>query len=162
MKVFSKSSHVVTISQTLHGWRRGNEESSSITSVDDTCRLRRLRALADRPLPDLVRARREEAVQVQDLPHRRDDLGQRRLGAELLALFVRLGLAERRQALLEGHGQRNDRVARRVRLDPFGDLGQVLVLLPDVVLLAEVDEEDDGLGGQEEQRVNDFDLRAVC
>jgi len=34
----------------------------------------------------------------------------------------------------------------------------VLVLLADVVLLAEVDEEDDGLGRKEEERVDDLDL----
>jgi hypothetical protein len=34
----------------------------------------------------------------------------------------------------------------------------VLVLLADIVLLAEVDEEDDRLGGQKEERVDDLDL----
>ena len=43
-------------------------------------------------------------------------------------------------------------------LDPLGDLGQMLVLLPDVVAFGQVDEEDDGLGGQEEEGVDDFDL----
>ena len=46
-------------------------------------------------------------------------------------------------------------------LDPLGDLGQVLVLLADVVLLAKVDEEDDGLGCEEEERVDDLDLVVV-
>ena len=31
-------------------------------------------------------------------------------------------------------------------LNPLGNLGQMLVLLPDIVLLAEIDEVDDGLG----------------
>lgn len=43
-------------------------------------------------------------------------------------------------------------------LDPCSNLGQVLVLLADVVLLAEVDEVDDGLGRKEEERVDDLDL----
>lgn len=43
-------------------------------------------------------------------------------------------------------------------LDPFDDLRQMLVLLPDVILLAEVDEVDDGFGGEKEERVNCFDL----
>lgn len=43
-------------------------------------------------------------------------------------------------------------------LDPFDDLWQMLVLLPDVILLAEVDEVDDGFGSEEEERVNRFDL----
>jgi hypothetical protein len=34
----------------------------------------------------------------------------------------------------------------------------MLVLLADVVLLAEVDEEDDRLGREEEKRVDDLDL----
>jgi hypothetical protein len=45
-----------------------------------------------------------------------------------------------------------------VLLDPGSDLGQVLVLLADVVLLAKVDEVDDGLGRKEEERVDDLDL----
>lgn len=36
-------------------------------------------------------------------------------------------------------------------LDPFSNLGKVLVLLSDVVALAQVDEVDDGLGGEEEE-----------
>jgi hypothetical protein len=38
------------------------------------------------------------------------------------------------------------------------DLRQVFVLLADKILLAEVDEENDGLGGEEEERVDNFDL----
>jgi hypothetical protein len=45
-----------------------------------------------------------------------------------------------------------------VLLDPLGDLGEVLVLAPDEVLFRQVDEEDDGLGRQEEERVDDLDL----
>lgn len=43
-------------------------------------------------------------------------------------------------------------------LDPFSDFGQVLVLLADVVLLAQVDQEDNGLSRQKEERVDDLDL----
>ena len=42
---------------------------------------------------------------------------------------------------------------------PFGDLGEVLVLLSDVVFLAEIDEVDDWFGGEEEEGVDDFYLR---
>jgi hypothetical protein len=45
-----------------------------------------------------------------------------------------------------------------VLLDPLGNLGKMLVLLSDVVLLTEVDEEYDGLRGKQEQRVDDLDL----
>jgi hypothetical protein len=34
----------------------------------------------------------------------------------------------------------------------------VLVLLTNIVLLAEVDKEDDGFSGEEEERVDDLDL----
>jgi hypothetical protein len=37
----------------------------------------------------------------------------------------------------------------------------MLVLLADVILLAEVDEEDDRLGRKEEERVDDLDLEIV-
>lgn len=50
-------------------------------------------------------------------------------------------------------------------LDPLGNLRKVLVLLPDVVALTEVDQVDDGLGGKEEERVDDLDLcdcKSVC
>jgi hypothetical protein len=45
-----------------------------------------------------------------------------------------------------------------VLLDPGSNLGQILVLLANVVLLAEVDEVDDRLGRKEEERVDDLDL----
>lgn len=46
-------------------------------------------------------------------------------------------------------------------LDPFGNLGQVLVLLAKVVFLAEIDQVDDGLGRQKEERVNYLNLIRV-
>jgi hypothetical protein len=46
-------------------------------------------------------------------------------------------------------------------LDPFGNLGQVLVLLAEIVLLAEVDQVNDGLGRQKEERVDHFNLISV-
>jgi hypothetical protein len=52
----------------------------------------------------------------------------------------------------------NDWVTRGVCLDPFGDLGEMLVLLADVVLLAQVDKSNDGLGREEEERVDVLDL----
>jgi hypothetical protein len=45
-----------------------------------------------------------------------------------------------------------------VLLDPLSDLGKMLILLADVVLLAEVDEVDDRLGSKQEKGVNDLDL----
>lgn len=46
-------------------------------------------------------------------------------------------------------------------LDPFGNLGQVLVLLAEVVFLTEIDQVDDGLGRQKEERVNYLNLIRV-
>lgn len=37
----------------------------------------------------------------------------------------------------------------------------MLVLLPDIVLLAQVDEVDNRLGSQEEERVNELDLEIL-
>jgi hypothetical protein len=56
------------------------------------------------------------------------------------------------------YGDGNDRVTWSVGLDPFGDLGEMLVLLADVVLLAQVDKGYDGLSGEEEERVDVLDL----
>lgn len=46
-------------------------------------------------------------------------------------------------------------------LDPLGDLGEVLVLLTDVVPLAQVDQIDTRFGGEKEKRVDDFDLKTT-
>lgn len=43
-------------------------------------------------------------------------------------------------------------------LNPFSNLGKVLILLPDVISFAEVDKIDDWFRGQEEQRVDNLDL----
>lgn len=130
-------------------------------AVNDSRGLRCLGAIPECPLSHLVCARCEEAAEVETLTHRCDDLGKRRLGAELLALFLYFGVVlESRKALLETYGYGNDGIASRVFLDPFGDLGQMLVLLSDVVLLAKVDEVDHRFGGEEEQRVDDLDLNS--
>ncbi len=127
--------------------------------MDDAGGLRRLGPHANGPLPHLVGARGEEAAEREGLAHGDDDLREARLGAELGALGVDLGLCvEACEAVLEDDGQGDDGVARGVLLDPGVDLGQMLVLLPQVVLLGEVDEVDDGLGRQEHERVDDLDL----
>lgn len=137
----------------------GLDERLLKVSVDDTRCLRRLGAVADRPLPDLVGADSEEAAQVEGLAHLEDDLAQRRLGSDILALLLNLGFGlEPGQALLEADGDGNDGVAGSMLLDPLNDLGKMLVLLPDVVPLGKVDQEDNRLGGQEEKRVDDLNL----
>lgn len=42
--------------------------------------------------------------------------------------------------------------------DPFGDLREVLILLSDVIFLAEIDKVDDGFSAKEEERIYDLDL----
>lgn len=127
-------------------------------AVNDTGSLRSLGAISDRPLPDLVRTSCEEAAEVEGLAHGGDDLGQRRLGSDSLAFLGGLLLSHCTKALLERHGHGNDWVALGVFLHPLSDLGKVLVLLADVVLLTEVDKVDDRLCGKEEKRVDVFNL----
>ena len=43
-------------------------------------------------------------------------------------------------------------------LAPLRDLGEVLVLLPDVILLRKIDQIDDGLSAEQEERVDDLNL----
>lgn len=127
--------------------------------MNGTSRSRRLDALPDRPLSDLVRTSGEEAVQVEHLAHRRDDLGEPGLGAQLLALLFDSGvIAQLSQTLFKACRNRENRVARRVGLDVFHELGQVLVLLADVVPLAQVDQVHNRLGSEQEERVDNFDL----
>lgn len=132
-------------------------------TVDDTSRLRSLGAVPYRPLANLVCAGGEEAAEVELLAHRRDDLRQCGASAKLLALFGGFGIGLKTgEALLEGYGDGDHWVrrlrVRRVFFDPSGDGREMLVFLADVVLLGEVDEKDNGLGGKEEEWVDDFDL----
>lgn len=135
-----------------------NESLLEVT-VDDTSSLGRLCAIAECPLSHLVSAGGEEGSKVELFAHSLNDLWQRRLGAERLALLLGLLLGlEAGQTLFERHRDGDDDVSSGVLLYPFSDLGKVLVLLPNVILLAEVDEVDDGLGREKEERVDDLDL----
>ena len=119
--------HIVVVHDSLN-------EGLLKVAVNDTSSLRCLGAVAKGPLPNLVRASGEEGAEVECLAHGGDDLGQGRLGAELLALLISLSIGLKAcQALLEADGDWDDGVASRVLLYPLGDLGQVLVLLTDVV-----------------------------
>lgn len=76
--------------------------ASSRTSVNDPGGLWCFSSIPKRPLPNLVRACREEASQVHHLSHGGDDLWQSRFGSEFLTLFFCLGLGfKSRQSLLE-------------------------------------------------------------
>lgn len=96
------------------------------------------------------------------MTHGGDHLGQARLGVELLALLLDSSvIAQLGHALLEGRRDGHERIARRVGLDPLHDLGKVLVLLADVVPLAQVDQVHNRLGREKEEGVDDLDLRGL-
>lgn len=127
--------------------------------VNDTSRSGSLDALADGPLPNLVLSGGEEAGQAQSLTHGSDDLGQTRLCAQGLALGLsgRI-IVHQSEALFELSRDGKDGIAGRVGLDPFKHLWKVLVLLADVISLAQVHKVHNGLSSKQEQRVDDFDL----
>ncbi len=94
------------------------------------------------------------ANQVEALVPGRHDLAEGvAVGARLGKLGLLVLVAETREALLEGDAERDDEVARGVGVDPLLDLDEILVLLPDVVALAQVDQVDDGLGAEELEAV---------
>lgn len=137
----------------------GLDEGLLEITVDDTGGLRRLGAVADSPLADLVGSGGEEAAEVEDLAHSGDNLGEGGLDAERLQLSLDLLLGlEASETLLEADGQRQNWVSSGVLLQPLCDLAEMLVLLADVVLLAEVDQVHDGLGAEQEQGVDVLDL----
>lgn len=129
--------------------------------MDDTSGLRSLGSFPDGPLPNLISTGGEEAAQVQALAHGGDDLRQRGPGAKSLAFFIDGSIVlEASKAILKRDRERDNRVTSRVGLNPFSHFGNVLVLLANIIPLAEVDEVDNRLGGEEEEWVNDLDL--VC
>ncbi len=131
-----------------------------VTSVNHASSSGRFGAIPNRPLPDLVGACGEEAAEVECFSHGDDDFRKSGLGPEVLAfLGGRFFGVETSEALFERHGDGYDRVTRCVLLDPFRDFRQMLVLLADVVFFAQVDQIDNGLRRQQEQRVDDFDLQ---
>ena len=126
----------------------------------DTRRLRCFGPVPYSPLPHLVRTGGEEAPQVERRSHRRDDFRQGRFRPQLLAFFFHFCVVlESAQALFKANRKRNDRVASRMFFDPLGNLRKMLILLADVVLLAQVDEVDHGFGGEQQERVDHFDLK---
>lgn len=138
----------------------GLDEGLLKVSVNDTSRSGGLDALADSPLANLIRTGGEETGQVQCLAHGRDDLGQTGLGAKLLALLLGGGvIAHEGQTLLELSRDGQDWGSGGVFLDPLKQLGEVFVLLANVILLAQVDKVHDGLGSEQKQGVDDLDLK---
>lgn len=129
------------------------------TSVDNTSCCGCLDTLPDGPLPDFIGTSSEKAGQVQYLAHGNNDLGQGRLGVQLLALLLCNGvITEMGQTLLKANGNGDDRITRGVGLDPFSNFGKVLVLLANVIPLAKVNQVHNWLSGKEEKRINNLDL----
>ena len=153
---------VAVLLQSVIVVNNGLNESLFEIRVNDTSSSWSLDTLPDGPLSDFIRTGGEKAVQVQDMTHGSDDLGQTGLGSEVLALFLDGSvITQLGQALLEGGGDGEKRIAGRVGLDPLDNLGEVLVLLADVVPLAQVDQVHNGLGCEEEERVNDLNLLII-
>lgn len=131
--------------------------------MNDTRGSRCLDTLSDSPLADLIGTGGEETGQVENLAHGGDHLGKTRLGSDLLAFFLNGSVVTHKsQTLLEGCRDGDQRLPAGVSLDPFEDLGEVLVLLAEVVLLAQVDQVDHRLGCEEEKRVDNFHLMIHC
>lgn len=137
----------------------GLDEGLLEVGVNNTSRGGSLDTLANGPLANLVLTGGEEAAEVHGLTHSGNDLRQTGLGAQGLALSLsgRI-IVHQGQTLLELSRDGKDGVTGRVGLDPLKDLGEVLVLLADVISLAQVDKVHNGLGSEKEQRVDDFDL----
>lgn len=125
---------------------------------DTSCRWC-LDTLPDSPLTDLIGTGGEETGQVQNLTHGGNHLGKTRLGFQFLALLLRGGfVAHESQTFLKCRRYGDQRFPWGFVLDPVKDLGKVLVLLADIVLLAQVDQIDHRLGSQKEERVDGLDL----
>lgn len=127
--------------------------------VNDTSGLRSLGASADGPLSNLISSDSEEAAKLQGLAHLKNDLGQNRVDTNGLHLFLGLGLSlELSKTRLVRDRDGDKRVALSVLVDPLNDLGKMLVLLANEILLGQVDKVDDRLGSQEEKRIDDLNL----
>lgn len=127
--------------------------------MDDTSSLRTFCAVSYCPLPDLIFTSGEEACEVERLAHGSDNLWKRRLSAELLALLSCFFVRHGRKPFLKACRDENDLVTCRMLLDPLSNLGKMLVSTSEVVFLAQIDEVDHGLSGQQEQGIDDLDLK---
>lgn len=130
--------------------------------VDDTSSLRCLDTVAHSPGADLLGSTGKVADEVERRVARGGDLAEGRgallAEAKSLALCGLLLVRHGDETLLKRDGEGNKLVSRVVLVDPALDLGEPLVLFPHEVLLGQVDEVGDGLGGQEGEAVDDLDL----
>lgn len=127
--------------------------------MNDTSGLRCLGSLPDSPLSDFISASGEKAAKVKNLSHGYNDFRQSRLGAQFFTFLFSLGIRfKTSQPVFKGDRDGNNGISSRIRLNPLGDFRKILVLLSDVVPLAEIDQVNYGFGGQEEKRIYNFNL----
>eukprot|EP00050_Salpingoeca_kvevrii_P006140 m.287666 g.287666 ORF g.287666 m.287666 type:complete len:428 (+) comp11824_c0_seq1:272-1555(+) len=129
----------------------GLDKSALKIRVDDTSGLGCSGTLVHSPAADFLFASGEKVDEVELVVALNDDLGEHRL--DVLATFGQKSLLGGIVLLggellfkLDGKGQHG---AAAVLLDPLVDLGEPLVLLAQKILLGDVGEVDDGLGGAE-------------
>jgi len=153
------SSFVTELTQGAVVVGNGLNEGLLEVGVDNTGGGRGLDTLTDSPLTDLISTSSEETGQVEGSTHGGDGLGQTGLGTELLALLSSSSvIAHQSETLLEAGGDGQNGAAGGVGLAPLEQTREVLVLLTNVVTLAQVDQVHDGLGSEQEKRVDDLDL----
>jgi len=127
--------------------------------VNNTGGLRGLGASADGPLSNLIRSNSKETAKLQGLAHLENNLRQNRLSTNGLLLLLSLSLGlELSKTRLVRDGDGDKRVTLGILVDPLNNLGKMLVLLADEALFRQVDEVYNGLGSQEEERVDDLNL----
>lgn len=126
--------------------------------MNDTGSLGSLCSLPDGPGSDFIRTTGEESNQVERSVTSRGDLAQCTGSSDLLFLLQSFFLTHVSETLLKLDREGNQEITRVVLVNPSLDLWKVLVLLADVISLRQVDKVNDGLGGEELQCVDDFNL----
>lgn len=144
----------------------GLDESLFEVGVNNTSGSRCFNALANSPLTNLILTSGEEAAEVQRSAHFLDDRGESgqfllllqliALGLFVLGGFV--GLESQFLLKLSRDKLNRERQVSVGVFQPIVNTCEVLVLLALEVLLAQVDEIHNRLGGKEEQWVNDLNL----
>mmetsp|Transcript_606 Transcript_606/g.1392 ORF Transcript_606/g.1392 Transcript_606/m.1392 type:complete len:313 (-) Transcript_606:208-1146(-) len=141
-----------------HGVR--HDEAFLEVCVDHSRSLGGFGACAHAPRLDLARTAREETIHAQCGGPRLDDFRKGALDLVLLAERCLLLRGHGGELGLEGAGH-GDHLATPRFVEVLLNLGEPLVLLLDEVLLAHVQQEDQRLGRQELQRVQNLDIEAV-
>eukprot|EP00963_Diacronema_lutheri_P009640 scaffold877_cov314-Pavlova_lutheri.AAC.3 len=135
----------------------GADETSLKIGVNRARCLGSLVPLSNGPTPHFVRSRGEEVDQMDGPEARDDDLWQGTLAIVLLAVDGFLILRHVKEGLLQLSAE-GDHLLSPVLGDPLVDFGQKLVLFSNVILLAQVDQVDDGFGREQLLVVDVFDL----